>query len=152
MSTAMIAHTNFLSSDQNTLGLDLSTLMSPQESEIFSNFLDFSCGRYECSDVGSDLAGVLACGKMFLFISFVRGRASIRLTFYQPIARVCIRIPHFYWRKRVRNTDGIMNNSTSGCVDVSGDKIVLSGLLLHTLENHMDWASPRRALNLQIPR
>jgi hypothetical protein len=93
--------------------------------QIFSDFLVLSYGRYKPS-VDETRCGISfgRCfgmwenvAKIFLFISFVHCKTLIV---------VCTQIPEFYQREWAQNASGIRKNSTSGCVDISGAKIVPS--------------------------
>jgi hypothetical protein len=104
--------------------------MSFVHPQMFSEFLDLSCGRYEPSDDGTR-SGIgfgrrfglwENVAKFFVLVSFVRCKTLIELKFCQPIAVVCAYILYLFQRKRVRNAGRIVNNSTLGCVDTSGAK------------------------------
>ncbi|KAJ7672910.1 hypothetical protein B0H17DRAFT_1141013 [Mycena rosella] len=90
--------------------------------QIFSEFMDLSCEKYEPSDDGFR-SGIGFGGrfgvwekhiKTFLFFSFVRCKAQIRPRFHPAISIACTHIPEFYRRARVRNAVRINDNSTSG--------------------------------------
>ncbi|KAJ7626717.1 hypothetical protein B0H17DRAFT_1150945 [Mycena rosella] len=93
-----------------------------QGPQIFSEFMDLSCEKYEPSDDGSR-SGIGFGGrfgvwekhiKTFLFFSFVRCKAQIRPRFHPAISIACKHISEFYRRARVRNAVRINDNSTSG--------------------------------------